>query len=90
MAATQPSNCNTLISLLLLPIADGSTYCSSPLDSHSVEHIRREQREHATKQTPHKRVCSYGRGRKHQIRVDDVVEQAEEDGENAEAGEEAG
>jgi hypothetical protein len=60
-----------------------------PLNAHTIEHEGRKQRKNATEAGAHEGVCGDSRGGEHEVCVNDVVEQGEEDGEDAEAGEEA-
>lgn len=61
----------------------------SPIDSHTIEHLPRKKREACTTQRSQERVRSNGRGSKHEIRIDEVVERLQEYGHDAEAGQEA-
>lgn len=61
-----------------------------PLDSHTVEHLRCEEREDTAEDGAHEGVGGDGGGSEHQVRVDDVVEETEEDTEDTEASKEAG
>jgi hypothetical protein len=60
-----------------------------PLNAHTIEHESRKQRENAPEAGAHESVCGDSRGGKHEVCVNDVVEQGEKDGEDAEAGEKA-
>jgi len=58
---------------------------AGPLYTHPVEHLCREQRKDTAKNGPHKRIRCDRRGGKHQVRIDNVVQQRQENTEDAEA-----
>ena len=93
MRATQPSNYYKSAKPSQMDSKEARkvsmTYSSSPLDTHSIEHVRREEREYTTAQRTHERVTCDSGSCEHEIRVDDVVQQAQKDSEDAKAGEES-
>lgn len=64
-----------------------STYCRSPLNSHTVEHVSGKQRKHTAKETSHERIGRDGGCSEHEIGVDNVVQERQKDGEDAKADE---
>jgi hypothetical protein len=62
---------------------------AGPLYTHTVKHLRRKQRKDAAKYRTHECVCCNCGGSKHQVRIDDVIQQAEKNAEDAKAGEQA-
>ena len=47
---------------------------ASPLDAHTLKHLRREQGEDAAKDGSHECICCDGGGGEHEVCVDDIVE----------------
>lgn len=64
-------------------------YRTSPLYPHTIKHVRRKQWEHARDNTPHEGVPRDGGRGKHEVSVDDVVEEGEKNGPDTEAGADA-
>lgn len=59
------------------------------VDAEAVEHVGREEREAGAAEGPQERVARDGRGREHEVRVDEVVERLQEDGHQPEARQDA-
>ena len=68
---------------------DASHQGGRPLDAHAREHVLGEERERGRGGGAQKGIRRHRGGGEHEVRIHEVVEQAEEDGEDAEAREQA-
>lgn len=64
--------------------------CRAGEESHTIEHVCREQRENGTDSASHDGVSSHSRSCEHQVAVDNVIQALHEDHVDTEAQAEAG